>query len=85
MIVSESNAAAKNMRSLQFFSPLSAIIKQIDNNIENRETKIGYKTRAPTRNRTSIWRLGTNRICVITINLRNFFPVVRQSLTISHF
>lgn len=85
MIVSESNAAAKNIRSLQFFSPLSAIIKQIDNNIENRETKIGYKTRAPTRNRTSIWLLGTNRTSLIDSNLRDFFAAVRQSLTISLF
>ena len=42
-------------------------------------------TRAPTRNRTSIWRLGTNGILLIANNLRKFFTVASQSLTKAQF
>ena len=42
-------------------------------------------TRAPTRNRTSILRLGTNRILLTANMLGDFCPMVRQSLTKAQF
>ena len=48
-------------------------------------TKEDKLTRAPTRNRTSIWRLGTNRTLLAASNLRKFFAVASQSLTKAQF
>ena len=46
------------------------------NNIQNQES---------LKMNTNRRRLGTNRTSLIGSNLRDFFPVVRQSLTISLF
>ena len=53
--------------------------------LRHQHDKEDKHTRAPTRNRTSIWRLGTNRILLAANNLRKFFAVVSQSLTKAQF